>query len=151
MFAESARASGRCTGARQGMVRILRISGQEIAGAIWRRHGSFCRRVYRWSLSALPILPDKAVSLRWRMRCEVHPRTVSSIATREVSITGTKYHQLLWRYRKKQSVQPTGKLLGYQSYGTLFRSLKTEWVPTDVMIGKTRPGNKLALILNLLH
>ena len=99
---------------------ILRISGQEIAGAIWRSSWIFCPQGYRLEpVSECRYCTDKQCLCGWRMRCVVSRGTSCSIATREVSIQGLKYQQLLWRYRIKQSVSRRGNCWDNSPYGTL--------------------------------
>ena len=113
MFAESARASVRCTGARQGMVReILRISGQEIAGAIWRSSWIFCPQGYR--LEPVANADTALISSALRMAYEVRgqPRDVMFHSDRGSRYTGLKYQQLSLALQDKSKVSADGETAG---------------------------------------
>ncbi|EKI2672916.1 DDE-type integrase/transposase/recombinase, partial [Escherichia coli] len=63
--------------------------------------------------------------------------------------TGLKYQQLLWRYRIKQSVSRRGNCWDNSPMERVFRSLKTEWVPTDGYVGKDEARQQISgYILN---
>ncbi len=90
---------------------ILRISGQEIAGAIWRSSWSFCPQGYRLEpVSECRYCP---ISSALRMAYEVRgqPRDVMFIATREVNIQDWNINNFSG-VKDKAKCQPTGKLLG---------------------------------------
>ncbi|MEF5937629.1 integrase core domain-containing protein, partial [Escherichia coli] len=73
-----------------------------------------------------------------RMAYEVRgqPRDVMFHSDQGSQYTGLKYQQLLWRYRIKQSVSRRGNCWDNSPMERFFRSLKTEWVPTDGYTGK---------------
>ncbi|SPW64324.1 IS911 transposase orfB [Escherichia coli] len=110
---------------------ILRISGQEIAGAIWRVvMDLFARRVIGWSLSANADTALISSALRMAYEVRGQPRDVMFHSDQGSQYTGLKYQQLLWRYRIKQSVSRRGNCWDNSPMERFFRSLKTEWVPT---------------------
>ncbi len=149
MFAESARASVRCTGARQVWCGDIRISGQEIAGAIWRSSWIFARRVIGWSLSANADTALMRGALRMAYEVRGQPRDVMFHSDQGSQYTGLKYQQLLWRYRIKQSVSRRGNCWDNSPMERFFRSLKTEWVPTDGYVGKDEARQQISgYILN---
>ncbi len=87
MFAESARASVRCTGARQGMVRRYYVYlGRKSLVLSGGRHGSFCPQGYR--LEPVSDADTALISSALRMAYEVRgqPRDVMFHSDQEVSI-----------------------------------------------------------------
>ncbi len=87
MFAESARASVRCTGARQGMVRRYYVYlGRKSLVLSGGRHGSFARRVIGWSLSANADTALISSALRMAYEVRGQPRDVMFHSDRGVSI-----------------------------------------------------------------
>ena len=150
MFAESARASVRCTGARQGMVRRYYVYlGRKSLVLSGGRHGSFARRVIGWSLSANADTALISSALRMAYEVRGQPRDVMFHSDRGSQYTGLKYQQLLWRYRIKQSVSRRGNCWDNSPMERFFRSLKTEWVPTDGYVGKDEARQQISgYILN---
>nr|WP_116583694.1 IS3-like element ISEc31 family transposase [Escherichia coli] len=96
----------------------------------------FARRVIGWSLSANadPALISSALRMAYEVRGQ--PRDVMFHSDQGSQYTGLKYQQLLWRYRIKQSVSRRGNCWDNSPMERFFRSLKTEWVPTDGYTGK---------------
>ena len=150
MFAESARASVRCTGARQGMVRRYYVYlGRKSLVLSGGRHGSFARRVIGWSLSANADTALISSALRMAYEVRGQPRDVMFHSDRGSQYTGLKYQQLLWRYRIKQSVSRRGNCWDNSPMERFFRSLKTEWVPTDGYVGRDEARQQISgYILN---
>ncbi|EFG1483704.1 IS3 family transposase [Escherichia coli] len=96
----------------------------------------FARRVIGWSLSAHA---DTAlISSAQRMAYETRgqPRDVVFHSDQGSQYTGLKYQQLLWRCRINQSVSRRGNCWDNSPMERFFRSLKTEWVPTNGYAGK---------------
>ncbi len=149
MFAESARASVRCT-RQTGMVRRYYVYlGREIAGAIWRSSWIFCPQGYRLEpVSECRYCTDKQC-LRMAYEVRGQPRDVMFHSDQGSQYTGLKYQQLLWRYRIKQSVSRRGNCWDNSPMERFFRSLKTEWVPTDGYVGKDEARQQISgYILN---
>ncbi|EFC5159444.1 IS3 family transposase [Escherichia coli] len=96
----------------------------------------FARRVIGWSLSANADTALISSALRMAYKVRGQPRDVMFHSDQGSQYTGLKYQQLLWRYRIKQSVSRRGNCWDNSPMERFFRSLKTEWVPTDVYTGK---------------
>nr|WP_276044408.1 IS3-like element ISEc31 family transposase [Escherichia coli] len=96
----------------------------------------FARRVIGWSLSANTDTALISSALRMAYEVRGQPRDVMFHSDQGSQYTGLKYQQLLWRYRIKQSVSRRGNCWDNSPMERFFRSLKTEWVPTDGYTGK---------------
>ncbi|RRB72159.1 IS3 family transposase [Escherichia coli] len=96
----------------------------------------FARRVIGWSLSAHADTALISSALRMAYEVRGQPRDVMFHSDQGSQYTGLKYQQLLWRYRIKQSVSRRGNCWDNSPMERFFRSLKTEWVPTDGYTGK---------------
>ncbi|WP_169758084.1 IS3-like element ISEc31 family transposase, partial [Escherichia coli] len=96
----------------------------------------FARRVIGWSLSANADAALISSALRMAYEVRGQPRDVMFHSDQGSQYTGLKYQQLLWRYRIKQSVSRRGNCWDNSPMERFFRSLKTEWVPTDGYTGK---------------
>ncbi|ELO2703562.1 IS3 family transposase [Escherichia coli] len=96
----------------------------------------FARRVIGWSLSAHADTALISSALRMAYETRGQPRDVVFHSDQGSQYTGLKYQQLLWRYRIKQSVSRRGNCWDNSPMERFFRSLKTEWVPTDGYTGK---------------
>ena len=96
----------------------------------------FARRVIGWSLSAHADTALISSALRMAYETRGQPRDVMFHSDQGSQYTGQKYQQLLWRYRIKQSVSRRGNCWDNSPMERFFRSLKTEWVPTDGYTGK---------------
>ncbi len=91
----------------------------------------FARRVIGWSLSAHADTALISSALRMAYETRGQPRDVVFHSDQGSQYTGLKYQQLLWRYRIKQSVSRRGNCWDNSPMERFFRSLKTEWVPTQ--------------------
>ncbi|EEZ7047331.1 IS3-like element ISEc31 family transposase [Escherichia coli] len=96
----------------------------------------FARRVIGWSLSANTDTALISSALRMAYEVRGQPRDAMFHSDQGSQYTGLKYQQLLWRYRIKQSVSRRGNCWDNSPMERFFRSLKTEWVPTDGYTGK---------------
>ncbi|WP_244461904.1 IS3-like element ISEc31 family transposase, partial [Escherichia coli] len=96
----------------------------------------FARRVIGWSLSANADTALISSALRMAYEVRGQPRDVMFHSDQGSQYTGLKYQQLLWRYRIKQSVSRRGNCWDNSPMERFFRSLKTEWVPTNGYAGK---------------
>ena len=94
------------------------------------------RRVIGWSLSANADTALISSALRMAYEVRGQPRDVMFHSDQGSQYTGLKYQQLLWRYRIKQSVSRRGNCWDNSPMERFFRSMKTEWVPTDGYTGK---------------
>ncbi|ENO9387886.1 IS3 family transposase [Escherichia coli] len=109
----------------------------------------FARRVIGWSLSANTDTALISSALRMAYEVRGQPRDVMFHSDQGSQYTGLKYQQLLWRYRIKQSVSRRGNCRDNSPMERFFRSLKTEWVPTDGYVGKDEARQQISgYILN---
>lgn len=109
----------------------------------------FARRIIGWSLSANAdtALVSSALRMAYEMRGQ--PREVMFHSDQGSQYTGLKYQQVLWRYRIKQSVSRRGNCWDNSSMERFFRSLKTEWVPTNGYAGSDEARRQIGgYILN---
>ncbi|RCU49604.1 IS3 family transposase [Corallincola holothuriorum] len=90
----------------------------------------YCRRVVGWAMSDKPdaALVTKALAMAYEQRgrpsCDLfHSDQGCQYASR-------KFRQHLWRYRMTQSMSRRGNCWDNAPMERLFRSLKSEWVPT---------------------
>ncbi|HAU8175177.1 TPA: IS3 family transposase [Escherichia coli] len=96
----------------------------------------FARRVIGWSLSAHADTALISSALRMTYETRGQPRDVVFHSDQGSQYTGLKYQQLLWRCRINQSVSRRGNCWDNSPMERFFRSLKTEWVPTNGYAGK---------------
>ncbi|MHA0765132.1 IS3 family transposase [Escherichia coli] len=96
----------------------------------------FARRVIGWSLSAHADTALISSALRMVYETRGQPRDVVFHSDQGSQYTGLKYQQLLWRCRINQSVSRRGNCWDNSPMERFFRSLKTEWVPTNGYAGK---------------
>ncbi|HCX4437593.1 TPA: IS3 family transposase, partial [Escherichia coli] len=96
----------------------------------------FARRVIGWSLSAHADTALISSALRMAYETRGQPRDVVFHSDQGSQYTGLKYQQLLWRCRINQSVSRRGNCWDNSPMERFFRSLKTEWVPTNGYAGK---------------
>ncbi|EIZ1613468.1 IS3 family transposase [Escherichia coli] len=96
----------------------------------------FSRRVIGWSLSAHADTALISSALRMAYETRGQPRDVVFHSDQGSQYTGLKYQQLLWRCRINQSVSRRGNCWDNSPMERFFRSLKTEWVPTNGYAGK---------------
>ncbi|EPE1811841.1 IS3 family transposase [Escherichia coli] len=96
----------------------------------------FARRVIGWSLSAHADTALIGSALRMTYETRGQPRDVVFHSDQGSQYTGLKYQQLLWRCRINQSVSRRGNCWDNSPMERFFRSLKTEWVPTNGYAGK---------------
>ncbi|WP_156773065.1 IS3 family transposase [Kosakonia sacchari] len=109
----------------------------------------FARRVIGWSLSANADTALISRALRMAYETRGQPRDVMFHSDQGSQYTGLKYQQVLWRYRIKQSVSRRGNCWDNSPMERFFRSLKTEWVPTNGYAGKDEARRQIGgYILN---
>ncbi|WP_173632695.1 IS3 family transposase [Paramixta manurensis] len=109
----------------------------------------FARRVIGWSLSANADTALIRSALRMAYETRGQPRDVMFHSDQGSQYTGLKYQQVLWRYRIKQSVSRRGNCWDNSPMERFFRSLKTEWVPTNGYAGKDEARRQIGgYILN---
>ncbi|EPJ0140881.1 IS3 family transposase [Escherichia coli] len=96
----------------------------------------FARRVIGWSLSAHADTALISSALRMAYETRGQPWDVVFHSDQGSQYTGLKYQQLLWRCRINQSVSRRGNCWDNSPMERFFRSLKTEWVPTNGYAGK---------------
>ena len=109
----------------------------------------FARRVIGWSLSENADTALISSALRMAYETRGQPSDVMLHSVQGSQYTGLKYQQLLWRNRIKKSVSRRGNCWNNSPMERFFRSLKTEWVPTDGYAGKDEAPRQISgYILN---
>lgn len=90
----------------------------------------FARRVVGWAFSEKPDanLVIKALDMAYEQRGR--PQSVLFHSDQGSQYGSRSFRQRLWRYRFKQSMSRRGNCHDNAPMERLFRSLKTEWVPT---------------------
>ncbi len=90
----------------------------------------FARRVVGWALSSKPDtdLVIKALDVAYEQRGR--PQNVLFHSDQGSQYGSRGFRQRLWRYRFKQSMSRRGNCHDNAPMERLFRSLKTEWVPS---------------------
>ncbi|WP_096335665.1 IS3 family transposase [Pseudomonas alkylphenolica] len=90
----------------------------------------FARRVVGWAFSSKPDadLVIKALDMAYEQRGR--PQNVLFHSDQGSQYGSRSFRQRLWRYRFKQSMSRRGNCHDNTPMERLFRSLKTEWVPT---------------------
>ena len=90
----------------------------------------FARRVVGWAFSSRP--DSELVINALNMAYEQHGRLQDVLfhSDQGSQYGSQSFRQRLWRYRCKQSMSRRGNCLDNVPMERLFRSLKTEWVPT---------------------
>ncbi|XXF08306.1 IS3 family transposase [Pseudomonas sp. D2-3] len=90
----------------------------------------YSRRVVGWAMSAKPDaeLVIKALDRAYEMRGR--PQGVLFHSDQGSQYGSRSFRQRLWRYRMTQSMSRRGNCYDNAPMERLFRSLKTEWVPT---------------------
>ncbi|MEG1113277.1 MAG: IS3 family transposase [Hafnia sp.] len=90
----------------------------------------FARRVVGWAFSPKPDadLVIKALDMAYEQRGR--PQNVLFHSDQGSQYGSRSFRQRLWRYRFKQSMSRRGNCHDNAPMERLFRSLKTEWVPT---------------------
>ena len=79
-------------------------------------------------------LTMKALEMAWETRGK--PVGVMFHSDQGSHYTSRQFRQLLWRYRIRQSMSRRGNCWDNSPMERFFRSLKTEWVPTNGYAGK---------------
>lgn len=90
----------------------------------------FTRRVVGWAVSSHPDadLVVQALTMAYEQRgC---PQGVLFHSDQGGQYSSRKFRQRLWRYRIRQSMSRRGNCWDNSPMERLFRSLKTEWLPT---------------------
>lgn len=85
----------------------------------------FARRVVGWAFSSKPI---KALNVAYEQRGR--PQNVLLHSDQGSQYGSRSFRQRLWRYRFKQSMSRRGNCHDNAPMERLFRSLKTEWLPS---------------------
>ncbi|TCQ82996.1 putative transposase [Pseudomonas sp. JUb52] len=107
----------------------------------------FARRVVGWAFSATPDADlviqalDRAYEQRGR------PREVLFHSDQGSQYGSRRFRQRLWRYRFNQSMSRRGNCLDNSPMERLFRSLKTEWIPTQGYLSATQAQQDIGRFL----
>jgi putative transposase len=90
----------------------------------------FSRRVVGWALSSQPNaeLVIKALDMAYEQRGR--PQNVMFHSDQGSQYVSRNFRQRLWRYRMNQSMSRRGNCWDNAPMERLFRSLKSEWIPT---------------------
>ncbi|UAA39337.1 IS3 family transposase [Paraneptunicella aestuarii] len=90
----------------------------------------YARRVVGWALSEHPdtALVIKALDRAYEQRGR--PKNVLFHSDQGSQYGALKFRQRLWRYRMKQSMSRRGNCWDNSPMERVFRSLKTEWIPS---------------------
>ena len=91
----------------------------------------YARRVVGWAISDHPDseLVIKALDMAYLQRGQ--PTGVLFHSDQGSQYASTAYRQRLWRYRMKQSMSRRGNCWDNAPMERVFRSLKSEWIPTQ--------------------
>lgn len=91
----------------------------------------YARRVVGWAISRSPdsALTKRALSLAYEARGR--PKGVMFHSDQGCHYTSLTFRQQLWRYRIKQSMSRRGNCWDNAPMERFFRSLKSEWIPTQ--------------------
>tara|TARA_R100000935_G_scaffold25172_1_gene44914 strand:+ start:336 stop:1193 length:858 start_codon:yes stop_codon:yes gene_type:complete len=90
----------------------------------------FSRRVVGWALSSHPNaeLVIRALDMAYEQRAR--PQDVMFHSDQGSQYVSRKFRQRLWRYRMRQSMSRRGNCWDNAPMERLFRSLKSEWIPS---------------------
>ncbi len=90
----------------------------------------YARRVVGWSLSEQPDtkLTVSALNMAYQLRGQ--PKAVMFHSDQGVQYASSWFRQHLWRYRMKQSMSRRGNCWDNAPTERMFRSFKSEWMPT---------------------
>jgi len=90
----------------------------------------YSRRVVGWSLSDNPDtkLTVSALNMAYQLRGQ--PKEVMFHSDQGVQYASRSFRQHLWRYRMKQSMSRRGNCWDNAPMERVFRSFKSEWMPT---------------------
>lgn len=91
----------------------------------------FARKPIGWAMSLSPDSALTAKALRMAYESRGNPKSVMFHSDQGCHYTSRKYRQLLWRYQIKQSMSRRGNCWDNSPMERFFRSLKTEWVPSN--------------------
>jgi len=94
------------------------------------RAGSLHHRVVGWALSEKPDaeLVIKALDMAYEQRGR--PQGLLFHSDQRAQYASRLFRQRLWRYRMRQSMSRRGNYWDNAPMERVFRSLKTEWIPT---------------------
>ena len=90
----------------------------------------YARKPVGWAMSYSPDsnLTSKALTMAFESRRK--PEGLMYHSDQGTHYTSVKFRQLLWRYKIKQSLSRRGNCWDNSQMERLFRSLKTEWIPS---------------------
>jgi putative transposase len=90
----------------------------------------YARRVVGWSLSDKPDskLTVSALNMAYQLRGQ--PKEVMFHSDQGVQYASRSFRQHIWRYRMKQSMSRRGNCWDNAPMERVFRSFKSEWMPT---------------------
>lgn len=91
----------------------------------------FARKPIGWAMSLSPDSALTCKALRMAFESRGNPIGVMFHSDQGSHYSSRKFRQLLWRYQIKQSMSRRGNCWDNSPMERFFRSLKTEWVPTN--------------------
>ncbi len=105
------------------------------------------RRVVGWALSAKPDaeLTIKALAMAYEQRGR--PQNIMFHSDQGSQYGSRNFRQRLWRYRMVQSMSRRGNCWDNAPMERLFRSLKTEWVPSTGYVSKQEAAKDISYYL----
>ena len=90
----------------------------------------YARRVIGWTMSDSPNTKLTLKALEHAYIARGQPKQVMFHSDQGVQYGSIKYRQRLWRYQMVQSMSRSGNCWDNAPMERLFRSLKSEWIPT---------------------
>lgn len=90
----------------------------------------FSRKVIGFALSYSPDTGLTAKALTMAFEARGRPQNLMFHSDQGCTYTSLQYRQLLWRYQIKQSMSRRGNCWDNSPMERLFRSFKSEWMPT---------------------
>ena len=103
----------------------------------------FARKPVGWAISFSPDSKLTAKALAMAFESRGRPKDLLFHSDQGTHYTSVKYRQQLWRYTIKQSLSRRGNCWDNSPMERFFRSLKTEWVPTDGYQNLTEAKNHI--------
>jgi putative transposase len=123
----------------------LRTFGPNVDGYLAAAIDLYARRVVGWAFSAKPDadLVIKALNMAYEQRD--WPQNMLFLSDQGSQYGSRNFRQRLWRYRFTQIMSRRGNCHDNAPMERLFRSLKTEWIPT---VGYRAPRwlNKISVV-----
>jgi len=91
----------------------------------------YARRIVGWACSTNPDSELTVQALRMAYESRGRPKDVMFHSDQGCHYTSKKFRQHLWRYQMTQSMSRRGNCWDNSPMERVFRSFKTEWMPSD--------------------